>query len=164
MQQYSKFFAHLLYKDPQAIATVRGSDRYPDITGTVKFYQIRGGVLVAAEIFGLPTSDEQCKSPVFGFHIHSGNACTGNADDPFINAHMHYDLHGCPHPYHAGDLPPLFGVNGYAFSAFVTGRFSVREIVGKTVIIHANPDDFTTQPAGNAGAKIACGEIAMYDD
>ena len=41
----------------------------------------------------------------------------------------------------------------------LTGRFHVGEVIGKTVILHADPDDFHTQPSGNAGAKIACGVI-----
>ena len=41
----------------------------------------------------------------------------------------------------------------------LTDRFNLREIIGKVVIIHRNIDDFSTQPAGNAGAKIACGKI-----
>ena len=72
---------------------------------------------------------------------------------------MHYNPLGCPHPYHAGDMPPIFGAAGYAFSAFVTDRFTVRDVVGRSVILHGSPDDFTTQPSGNAGEKIACGEI-----
>jgi len=63
------------------------------------------------------------------------------------------------HPHHAGDLPPLFGNNGYALSMFLTTRFSVSEIIGRTVILHSAPDDFTSQPAGNSGVKIACGVI-----
>ena len=43
--------------------------------------------------------------------------------------------------------------------AFMTDRFTVEEIVGKTIIIHSNADDFTTQPGGNSGKKIACGAI-----
>ncbi|MBP3369234.1 MAG: superoxide dismutase family protein, partial [Clostridia bacterium] len=46
-----------------------------------------------------------------------------------------------------------------AFLAFVTDRFTVSEVVSKTVVIHDRPDDFTTQPSGNAGNKIACGVI-----
>ena len=38
-------------------------------------------------------------------------------------------------------------------------KFTVNEIIGRTVIIHSQPDDFTTQPSGNSGKKIACGEI-----
>ena len=43
--------------------------------------------------------------------------------------------------------------------AVVTGRVSVAQIVGETLVIHSRADDFTTQPAGNAGTKIACGVI-----
>lgn len=48
---------------------------------------------------------------------------------------------------------------GYALSIFLTNRFRVEEIIGRTIVIHASPDDFKTQPAGNAGEKIACGVI-----
>ena len=48
---------------------------------------------------------------------------------------------------------------GYALQAFLTDRFTVRDIIGRTVIIHDGLDDFTSQPAGNAGARIACGVI-----
>ena len=66
---------------------------------------------------------------------------------------------GCEHPNHAGDLPPLFGNNGFALSLFLTNRFTVDEVIGRTIIIHDHPDDFTTQPSGNSGTKIACGVI-----
>lgn len=159
MQRLSKIFAQLLYKKPQAAAVIRGSARFPNIKGLVRFYQTHSGVLIATEVFGLPTARGMCDDPVFGFHIHSGGRCSGNAQDPFADAMTHYAPDDCPHPYHAGDMPPLFGVNGYAFSVFVSGRVSVKELLGKTVIIHARPDDFTTQPAGNAGEKLACGVI-----
>ncbi len=151
--------AVLLRQRPQAWARVLGNGKNLDISGGVRFYQTARGVVVVAEISGLPSPRGVCRSPVFGFHIHEGRECTGNAADPFLNVGTHYDPHDCPHPYHAGDMPPLFGVNGYAFSAFLTNRFRVKEIVGRTVIIHSSPDDFTTQPAGNSGVKIACGEI-----
>ena len=60
-------------------------------------------------------------------------------------------------------MPPLIANNGYAIQAFLTDRFTVREILGKTVIIHDSADDFTSQPAGNAGARIACGVIRKTD-
>lgn len=149
----------LLRLRPHAVASVSGSEKYPNIYGTVCFYHTKLGVIVVAEINGLPNPRGQCESPVFGFHIHSGNRCSGNADDPFADAMMHYNPRGCLHPYHAGDLPPLFGADGYALSVFLTNRFTVEDIIGKTVIIHAKPDDFTSQPAGNSGEKIACGVI-----
>lgn len=151
--------ARVLRGTPRAIALFRGSQDYPNIRGTVRFYQTRHGVLVAAEVRGLPTQQGACSAPVFGFHIHSGGSCTGNENDPFANALTHYNPSDCPHPHHSGDLPPLFGNHGYAVQIALTDRFRVSEVIGKTIIIHANPDDFTTQPSGNSGVKIACGVI-----
>lgn len=149
----------LLKNPPKARAIIEGSPDYPKIGGTVSFYQTAGGVLLAAEIHGLPDDTENCPSAVFGFHIHEGTSCTGDDKDPFSNAGGHYNPRHCPHPAHAGDLPPLFGNHGYAFLMFLTDRFTVDSILGRTVVIHASPDDFTTQPSGNSGAKIACGRI-----
>jgi Cu-Zn family superoxide dismutase len=164
-------------RPPTAYASIRGSETFPSVKGTVRFYQMKKGVLVVAEIDGLPKSSSSCKSPVFAFHVHDGNSCENspppnlieprNTDqilphkkpEPFPESGMHYNPNGCPHPYHAGDMPPLFSANGYAFITFVTPRFTVKEIIGKPVIIHSSPDDFTTQPSGNSGEKIACGII-----
>ncbi len=152
-------FARVFRGVPSAVALIKGSAVYPEINGIVKFYQTRYGVVVSAEITGLPRIVRYNESPIFAFHIHGGASCTGNATDPFANAQTHYNPTGAPHPYHAGDLPPLFGADGIAFSVALTDRFTVDEMVGKTVVIHDSPDDFTTQPAGNSGNKIACGEI-----
>ena len=143
---------------PTAKANIKGSSNYPDLHGVVTFKQMSKGVLVTAEIYGLPYEDK-CNSGIFAFHIHNGTNCTGNETDPFSDADGHYYPNGCPHPYHAGDLPPLFGNHGYAYMSVLTDRFTVKEIIGKVIIIHAQPDDFKTQPAGNAGVKIACGKI-----
>lgn len=144
---------------PDAWARVSGSEEYPRVRGTVRFFQTRRGVLVAAEVAGLPREEGCCGSSIFGFHIHSGSCCTGDREDPFEDVQGHYDPRDCPHPAHAGDLPPLFANDGYAFQVFLTDSFSVRDIIGRTVIIHDSVDDFTSQPGGNAGVKIACGEI-----
>ncbi len=144
---------------PFAYAQVLGSDDYPDLGGLVKFYQAPGGVLIMAEIHGLPTDPGECGGKIFGFHIHEYGTCSGNDEDPFKDVGSHYNPKGCPHPAHAGDLPPLFGNNSIAWSAFLTNRFVPGEIIGRSVIIHSAPDDFTTQPAGNSGKKIACGVI-----
>ena len=144
---------------PQAIAIVKGNTNYKGINGTVQFYPKKSGVLVISQIFGLPKGTNKCDSPIFAFHIHSGVSCTGNEEDPFADSKGHLNLNNCPHPYHTGDMSPLFGCNGYAFSVFFTDRFTIKEIIGKTVIIHSGPDDFTSQPSGNSGTKIACGII-----
>ncbi|MGN0166129.1 MAG: superoxide dismutase family protein [Lachnospiraceae bacterium] len=148
----------LISGNPQAVAEIKGTGKYNNLTGKVQFFELDNGVMVAAEFFGLPIG-EVCKNPVFAFHIHSGNRCTGNMEDPFADAMGHFNPGNCMHPYHAGDLPPVFDNNGYAFQMFLTNRFSVDDIIGKTVILHSNPDDFTTQPSGNSGNKIACGVI-----
>lgn len=144
---------------PAARATIEGSNAYKSVSGTVRFYEAREGVVVMAQIEGLPESAQACSNPIFGMHIHSGGSCTGDDQDPFADAMTHYNPDNCPHPYHRGDLPPLFGCDGMAVCVFLTDRFSIDEIVGKTVIIHSNADDFTSQPSGNAGDKIACGVI-----
>ena len=150
-----------LNRRPQAMAMIKGSDKYPSIKGNAKFYEVPEGVLVAVDVCGLPSNVNRCDNPIFVLHIHSGNSCTGTMQDSFSNAMMHYNPGDCNHPYHAGDLPPIFGCDGYAFLVTMTDRFFVDEIIGKTIIIHAHPDDFTTQPSGNSGEKIACGEIQM---
>ena len=149
----------VLRQRPHATAHIHGSNTYPTISGRVCFYQLSSGVLVAAQVAGLPNATTGDPHRVFAFHIHSGSQCTGTQADPFADALTHYNPGGVSHPNHAGDLPPLFGNHGYAFQVFFTDRFSVREIIHKTVIIHSGPDDFTSQPAGNAGEKIACGQI-----
>ncbi len=155
-------YSNLFSQKPSAMANIKGSLMYPDIQGIVWFYQTQYGVLIVSDIIGLPKQREDCKSPIFAYHIHNGNSCTGTPQDPFVNADMHYNPNNCPHPYHAGDLPPLFGANGIAFSVVLTDRFNVDEVVGKTIVIHSHLDDFTTQPSGNAGTKIACGVITNF--
>jgi len=152
-------YAALLMHAPHASALLKGSAAFSEIQGVVQFYRTEQGIVVAAQICGLPTSENLCRHPVFGFHIHDGGYCEGDAHDPFSKAMSHYDPADCAHPYHAGDLPPLFGSGGYAFSVFLTNRFTLSEVIGKAAIIHGNPDDFTTQPSGNAGIKMACGVI-----
>lgn len=148
-----------IQKRPYAFARIKGSKEYPNINGIVLFYKAQIGVLVSIQLRGLPIADNICKKPIFAVHIHSGGSCTGNTTDPFADAMTHYNPHACAHPYHAGDFPPIFGANGFGFLTFLTDRFSAEEIIGKTVILHSAPDDFTTQPSGNSGLKIGCGVI-----
>lgn len=155
----SKYIKAMCEEVPWAMARVRGNQSYPKLQGIVSFYEVEEGMLVLANVMGLPFTPGDCDGKVFGFHIHEGTSCTGTAEKPFANAGAHYNPEDCKHPYHAGDMPPLFGNYGHAFSVFLTNRFMPEDIIGRTVIIHANPDDFTTQPSGNAGEMIACGVI-----
>ena len=150
-------FTELLLRDrPDAAAWIQGNAQYPDLDGMVKFYRTSyGGVLVEAQLFGLPDAAVPGSSNFYAMHIHESGDCSDNFD----NTGMHYNPTNAEHPNHAGDMPPLFGNQGYAFSVFYDKRFTIQEIIGRSVIIHEKADDFTTQPSGNAGAKIGCGEI-----
>ena len=138
---------------PDAVAWLVGGEDAPQLSGCVQFYQGNGCALVEAKISGLPKMNE---TGFLGLHIHQGRACSGTG---FSGTEGHYDPLGRGHPEHAGDLPPLLWCKGGAYLSVKTDRFSVNEIIGRTVVIHSNPDDFHTQPAGNAGKKIACGLI-----
>lgn len=141
---------------PQATAWVRGGAAYPHISGLVKFYDTPyGGIVVEAEVFGLPDIAIPGSSAFYGVHIHENGDCSGN----FTRTGGHYNPAGRSHPGHAGDLPPLLGNQGYAWSSFYDKRFRIRDILGRSFVIHARRDDFTTQPAGDAGPMIACGVI-----
>lgn len=141
---------------PTAIACIHGGEEFPAINGTVSFYPLQDGIIVSASIHGLPTKNESFRDAIFGFHIHEGTSCTGN---DFSDTGAHFDLHAAPHPYHSGDLPPLFASHGRAYMEFWSDRFRIRDILGRTIIIHRNTDDLISQPSGNAGKKIACGKI-----
>ena len=147
------------------IANIKGGKEYPNIKGTVYFKKNKKGVLVTAKIFGLPTNKEkECQGRFFGFHIHNGTSCTGNAEDEFADSNGHFSINKCNHPFHSGDLPPLLENNGFAYMKVLTDKFKIEDIIGKTVIIHDMPDDFKTQPSGNSGKKIACGIIENRKD
>lgn len=142
----------VIAKKPMAIARLKGQQNTADLVGTVRFYQLSGGVLVEAEVVGLPPN----ASGFYGFHVHGGGNCGGT---DFATTGSHFDGNSSIHPLHSGDLPPLLSCNGKAYMVVQTDRFSLRDILGRTMVIHSNADDFTSQPAGNAGEKIACGII-----
>lgn len=150
-------FIQLLAENrPQAMAWVKGGSSYPGLSGLVKFYNTPyGGTLIEAEVFGLPDILTHNSSEFYAMHIHQNGDCSEN----FTKTGEHFNPTSMPHPEHAGDLMPLLGNQGYAWGAFYDKRFLPEEILGRSVVIHAERDDFTTQPAGDSGAKIACGVI-----
>ena len=146
-----------IFYDAKAI--IRGGKKYPKINGTVYFNETKNGVIVTAKINNLPQSKNNCTGRFFGFHIHEGTSCTGNSEDEFANSKTHLNPTNCPHPFHIGDLPPLIENNGFSYMTVLIDKFKIKDILGKAVIIHDMPDDFTTKPSGNSGTKIACGII-----
>ena len=143
---------------PRAFAEIKGDLKHPKVRGAVYFFEVdNGGILIEAEIFGLPNYGSTDMPAFFGFHIHENGDCSGD----FSKAGTHFNPKDQMHPHHAGDLPPLMSVDGYAWSAFYDDVLELYNIVGRAVIIHRNPDDFTTQPSGNAGEMMACGVIRL---
>ncbi len=140
---------------PLARARVKGDAAHPDLCGTVDFFASVSGTVMTAQFENLPFDPAPCADNIYGFHIHEGGECV----PPFTSALGHYNPGNCPHPAHAGDLPPLFSNRGFAFLSFYTERFTPEEVIGRTVIVHGSRDDFTSQPAGDAGMRIACGVI-----
>lgn len=158
-QEWNNFITALASTYPKSFAYLYGNGEHPNLFGTVLFFPLWDGTLVMSTINGLPYDKGACNERVFGYHIHEGSTCTGDETDPFKDTGMHYDLNNCKHPHHTGDMPPLFGNTGYAFQMFYTTRFRPEDVVGHTCVIHDMPDDFISQPSGNSGIKIACGEI-----
>lgn len=133
-------------------ATIMGNHLAPELRGIVRFYPFLDGSLVEIEVINMPTD----QSHPYALHIHEGSNC---GDDSFEAAGNHYNTKNQLHPEHEGDLPPLFSNNGYSYMTVYTNRFTPNEVIGRTIIIHNGNDDFKSQPAGNSGARIACGMI-----
>jgi Cu-Zn family superoxide dismutase len=131
------------------------------VRGTVNFEQRGDKVRVAADVSGLRPNGE------FGFHVHELGDCSSGDG---MSAKGHFNPFGKPHgspagaERHAGDLPSLKSdASGTARLTVEVDTISVgsgpANIVGRGLIVHVQPDDFKTQPTGNAGARSACGVI-----
>jgi Cu-Zn family superoxide dismutase len=130
-------------------------------TGVVTFKTIGDKVLVTAEIQGLKPNAEH------GFHIHEKGDCS-SGDGMSAGGHFNPDAkaHGAhgTGAHHAGDLPSLVAdSNGNAKLSFETSAISVgtgaKDIMVRGLIVHRDPDDYKTQPTGNAGPRLACAVI-----
>ena len=129
--------------------------------GNVTFTQKGDKVAIEAKVSGLTPGGH-------GFHIHEKGDCSSGDG---MSAGGHFNPTGKPHgnptapDHHAGDLPMLVAdASGNASLSTELGAMTVgsgaTDIVGKAVIVHKDPDDYTTQPTGNSGGRVACGLIA----
>ena len=133
------------------------------VRGLVMFHEMDGHLMVHAKLSGLKPNAEH------GFHLHDKGDCA-SADGSSAGGHFNPD--GQPHgpqdaAHHAGDMPALKAdANGVVDQKFMlmgpTVAAGAASIVGRSVIVHAGPDDYTTQPTGNSGARLACGVIATH--
>lgn len=142
----------------------RGSKTFGEAT----FEQAGAKVHVLVNVRGLKAGQEH------GFHIHEVGDCSSGDG---LSAKGHFNPFGKAHgradaaEHHAGDLPSLKGSVGKGKAAGhgkmdvmlegITLESGPASIVGRGLIIHADPDDHRTQPTGNAGARIACGVIKL---
>lgn len=150
-----------------ATAKIMGGPLAPQLNGNVIFFDVPGGTEVYVEVSGLPPYQpaQDNKQPIgpHGFHIHEFGICEiGNPQEPFQSAGGHWNPTNQPHGNHAGDFPVIFSNNGYARMSFFTDKFKPKDVIGRSVIIHENPDDYRTQPAGNSGKRMACGVICRF--
>jgi superoxide dismutase, Cu-Zn family len=130
------------------------------VSGTASFAQVGDKVRVIAEVNGLSPG-------AHGFHIHEKGDCSA-PDGTSAGGHFNPTAkpHGNPDhaEHHAGDMPQLIAnAAGIAtITAYLDGITlgeGANNIVGRSIIVHAAPDDFKTQPTGNSGARQACGVI-----
>lgn len=137
-------------------AVIKGDSEHEKLMGKVEFFPWSKGTIVKLEIMGLPKDIGE--NNFFGFHIHDKGNCE-NPEMNFPSVGEHYTKEEIMHPNHTGDLPMIYSNEGYSYMLYYTSRFTPQDVVGKSVIIHSGTDDMITQPSGNSGIKIACGEI-----
>jgi superoxide dismutase, Cu-Zn family len=147
--------------EPLMATAVLKSTKGNKAFGEATFEQEGDKVHVLVNVQGLKPGAEH------GFHIHEVGDCS--ADDG-SSAKGHFNPAGKAHgnpattEHHAGDLPALkAGKDGRAkldtLISGVTLGPGPTSIMGRGLVIHADPDDYTSQPAGNSGARVACGVI-----
>jgi Cu-Zn family superoxide dismutase len=143
----------------KAIATLAPTQGN-NVKGSVTFTEVADGVRVEAEITGLTPGKH-------GFHVHEKGDCS--APDA-TSAGEHFNPTGKPHAAadqverHDGDMGNIEAdASGAARLNYVDHTISLvpgdRSVIGRAVLVHADPDDLTSQPSGNAGARVACGVI-----
>ena len=132
-------------------------------SGTAKLTGTDKGVLIEIDVSGLPPSQW------VAFHVHETGSCEHAGGH--MSAGGHFNPAGKPHgqismpDHHAGDMNNLTADSaGNARAQFLMQDVTVgagpNSVVGRAVVVHKDPDDYRTQPTGNAGGRIACGVIA----
>lgn len=133
-----------------------------DVSGTVKFEEKNGKVIMNAEIFGLTEGEHAIHIHEYGDCVAHDGSSAGGHWNPTNEDHGKW---GQP-PFHMGDIGNITADSkGNAIMRLETNSWcvgcadSTKNIVGKSIIIHEGVDDFVSQPSGDAGARIGCGVI-----
>lgn len=127
-------------------------------SGTVKFIQEANGLRIIADIKGLKPGEH-------GFHVHEFGDCSNNGEAAGDHFSPENKIHGSPElssEHHAGDLGNIKAdqVGNVSYDRVIPD-LKLHFLLGRSIVIHENPDDFKTQPTGNSGKRIACGVIGM---
>lgn len=150
-----------------ASARARLVDADGAVVGDAVLEETAAGVRVTITVDGLPAGEH-------GVHVHTTGRCEVSADGAFTSAGGHFNpdgrQHGLENPAgpHAGDLPNMsVGADGRGTLTATTDRFTLSEgghtlfdADGAAIVVHADRDDLRSDPAGNAGARIACGVLS----
>ncbi len=145
---------------PRATASLQPT-KGSTVRGTANFVQFDGKVRVTVNVSGLKPNGQ------FGFHVHEAGDCSSGDG---MSAKGHFNPLTKPHGHHttmerhAGDMPNLESdASGNAMLSadldVITISPGATSIVGRGLIVHVQPDDYKSQPVGNAGARSACGVI-----
>ncbi len=136
------------------------------VRGRVTFANVDGSVLVTADISGLTQG-------MHGFHVHETGDCSA-PDASSAGGHYNPDAspHGAPtdasSERHVGDLGNLeagsTGTVRYEHTDPVIQLSGPESVIGRAVIVHSGQDDYTSQPSGDAGSRLACGVIEATDE
>jgi superoxide dismutase, Cu-Zn family len=147
------------FDSPSATAVIQPKSG-SNIQGSVNFSQSGKQIIVSGNFSGLKPNAEH------GIHIHEKGDCS--APDA-TSAGGHYNPTSMPHgsstvmAHHAGDMPNIVSdANGNANYKAVLKDFTLegdQSIIGRAVVVHRDPDDYKSQPAGNSGPRIGCGLI-----
>jgi Cu-Zn family superoxide dismutase len=132
-----------------------------EVHGTIWFIQQGDEIEISGEIMGL-------KPGMHAFHVHEFGDCT-SGDGMATGPHFNPDAkpHGGPHTgaRHVGDLGNIKADEKGTAKVQIRDRevklSGPHSVLGRALIVHADPDDLKSQPAGNAGARIACGVIGI---
>jgi Cu-Zn family superoxide dismutase len=149
-------------KVTMAVAMVEGLGDHK-VKGKVTFKQMGEGVEIEGEFTGLQPGQH-------GFHIHEFGDCS-MADGKCAGGHFNPNggKHSSPEDpgRHAGDLGNLkadsTGKASFKMNDSMLSLSGPNSVIGRSVIIHAKPDDMKTQPSGDSGDRIGCGVIGIAD-